>query len=138
VDACHSGTISKRIEGQTCPLVSKFLAFPDPETGQEMEVLKSKAIPTNYGNDHEALLSACRDDQVSYEDQSRGAGLFTFHLLNALEKGAGDLETAFKAARETTERESEVFRKQYGQSVTVQTPILTDPHHYVKLFGRRR
>jgi len=135
VDACHSGTISKVIgTGPASPLVSKYLPLLDPETGKEIGGMRAKAVPTSYGNDNEALLSACLDNQSSYEDEGKKAGLFTHYLLEAIRKGATDLEEAFKRAKAATEKDSRDVARQFGGKASAQTPQLTDPHGYVKLF----
>lgn len=138
VDSCHSGTISKEIGARTKNYVSKYLPLKDPRTGEKMWNLRSKSEPPNYGNDNEALMSACMDDQVSYEDQSKQAGLFTHHLLEAINSGASDLEKAFETAKQSVERETSEFARQSSGSAAVQTPSLTDPHGLAKLyrFGR--
>lgn len=138
VDSCHSGTISRDVGSGSAKLVSKYYPLMDAATGKELPHLRSKSTPTNYGNDSEALLSACLDDQVAYEDQGKQAGLFTYSLLEAIQAGAGNLEQAFEKAKQITEQQTKQFASQYGGSTTVQTPNLTDPLGYVKLlhFGK--
>ncbi len=135
-DACHSGTIAKgRATGaEKSRFVSKYLPFTDPVTGKERR-LKAKSIATDYGNDHEAVMAACRDDESSYEDEKRKSGLFTYHLLLAINAGASSLSAAFKHAKQRTEEETRQFMKKNPRSaVNVQHPTLTDPHHYTGLF----
>lgn len=136
VDTCHSGSIHKSLGMKTGNLVAKYMPFKDAATGEVMWNLKPKAdTPPNYGNDNEALLAACMDDQVSYEDQSIEAGLFTNNLLKAIEAGAKDLEQAFETAKTDTEKQTKEFAAQQGKAVSVQVPNMTDPHGFVKLFG---
>jgi len=143
-DACHSGTISKnpppRSPGQTSDsdserFVSKFYPLRHPGDGDEIALtrLNAKAVPTDYGMDHEAVMSACLDNESSYEDVVRGAGLFTYHLLDAIDKGAPNLKEAFERARRVTKQESIAWSRQLKAGP--QTPSLTDPHGFLGLFG---
>ncbi len=133
-DACHSGTIAKRLNPGAGHLVSKYYPLKDPSTGERMWMLKAKAVPTNYGNDNEAVMSACLDNESSYEDQARKAGLFSYHLIEAIKRGASDLRTAFTLAERATRKETESFAKKYKGEIGVQTPTLTDPHGFVRFF----
>lgn len=133
-DCCHSGTIHKTLGSGDEELVCKYMPFRDPDTGQEIERIGAKAAPTNYGNDNEAILAACLDNQSSFEVAGRQAGLFTDCLIEAINKGADNLEKAFEMAKAMTEKAvGGLGRQSQGGSVK-QTPHLTDPHGYVKLF----
>jgi len=134
-DACHSGTIHKSLEQESGEVVVKYYPFTDPESGNEMLLQGAKAIPTNYGNDNEAILAACLDNQQSYEvGGSIKAGLFTHHLLQAIQAGARDLDSAFRTAKAKTEKDSGRIARESGGKLKGQTPILTDPHGFVRLF----
>lgn len=133
-DCCHSGTIHKAVERSDTDIVVKYWPLIDPDTGAEMERMGSKSVPTNYGNDNEALLAACLDNQSSYEVRDKKAGLFTHNLLEAINKGADNLDQAFQTAKDATQQESDGFVRQSGGKHTKQNPSLTDPHGYVKLF----
>jgi hypothetical protein len=134
-DCCHSGSIHKSFEDSTGTVVAKYYAFDDPVTGKEMLMEGAKAIPTNYGNDNEAILAACRDDQQAYELGGEiKSGLFTYHLINAIQARTSDLERAFQTAREATEKDSARLAQASQGKMKPQTPCLTDPHGYVKLF----
>ncbi len=106
----------------------------DPDTGTEIERLGAKAVPTDYGNDNEAILAACLDNESSYEIRDKQAGLFTHHLLAAINNGAANLEAAFEVAKIATLKDTEDFQKQSRGKHNKQTPSLTDPHGYVKIF----
>ncbi|MBM3300702.1 MAG: caspase family protein, partial [Deltaproteobacteria bacterium] len=128
-DCCHSGTIHKSFEDSSGTVVPKYYPLDDPVTGKEMLFdVGIKAAPTNYGNDHEAILAACRDDQQSYELPGIQSGLFTHHLVTAIQAGAADLEAAFQAAREATEKESTRIAQASQGKMKAQNPCLTDPH----------
>jgi len=133
-DACHSGTIHKTVDNGDENLVSKYMAFRDPDTGQEIERIGTKSVPTNYGNDNEAILAACLDNQSSFEIADRQAGLFTDCLIEAINKGAENLDKAFEAAKTMTEKAVIGHARQNQGGGRKQTPNLTDPHGYVKLF----
>ena len=134
-DACHSATLSKKPQGDqetalqgSQRLVSKYYPLRHPESGEDISAsrLNAKAVPTDYGMDHEAILSACLDNESSYEDAVRKSGLFTYHLLNAIKGGASSLRTAFDRARQVTLDETKGWSSDF--STSVQTPSLTDPH----------
>ncbi len=133
-DCCHSGTIHKTAGQDDEELVCKYMAFKDPETGQDIERVGTKSLPTNYGNDNEAILAACLDNQSSYETAARQAGLFTDCLIEASNKGADNLEKAFEQAKVMTEKAAAGLSKPTQGGGAKQTPHLTDPHGYVKLF----
>ncbi len=132
VDSCHSGTVSKELGLEVDDLVSKYQPLIDPVTGQEDWNLGRKAIPPNYGNDHEGLVSACMDNESSFESKSVKGGIFTHYLIEAINQGSPDLEQAFnKAKGKVTRWVSE--RSKPGKPVS-QTPSLTDPHGLSKSF----
>ncbi len=131
VDACHSGTIYKHAGLESEDFVSKYYPLADPASGEDMWMLTAKRMPTNYGNDHEAVLAACLDSQSSYEYRLKKSGLFTYHLLNAINAGQVSLHKAFEqAGRKTVELSTEAFRESRGR-IQPQTPQLTDPHGLV-------
>ena len=133
-DCCHSGTIQKTMGNDDQPFVCKYMSFLDPETGQEIERMGTKSVPTNYGNDNEAILAACLDNQSSFELSGRKAGLFTDCLIEAINKGAENLEKAFETAKINTEKAAAGMGRHSQGGGAKQTPHLTDPHGYVKLF----
>ncbi|MFC1834785.1 caspase family protein [Thermodesulfobacteriota bacterium] len=133
-DACHSGSISKSIGLKEQRLVSKYYPLSEPETGKELRMASSKAVAIDYGNDHEAIIAACLDNQASYEDPKRASGLFTFHLLKAIKGGSPDLKAAFRKARRATRKETESYARQLRDRLKAQTPTLTDPHGLVGSF----
>lgn len=138
-DCCHSGTIHKAVEAGSETVVVKYYPFDDPVTGEEMLLQGPKATPTNYGNDSEAILAACLDNQQSYEIAgSVQSGLFTYHLITAISRGAADLDKAFQIARQGTETDSRKLAEASQGRLMRQTPCLTDPHGYVKLFRFQR
>lgn len=124
VDTCHSGSIHKYPAMSNGGFIPKYMPFKDATTGEALSQVKSKlGRPPGYGNNGEALLAGCKDDQNSAENSGLQAGVFTDSLVKAIEGGATDLEQAFEAARRATEK----FNKD-------QTPVITDPHGFVKLF----
>lgn len=132
VDSCHSGTISKQLGLEVDDLVSKYQPLIDPVNGQEDWNLGQKATPPNYGNDNEGLVSACMDNESSYESKSVQSGVFTHYLIEAINQGSPDLEQAFnKAKGNVTKWVRE--RSKPGKPVS-QTPSLTDPHGLSKSF----
>jgi hypothetical protein len=108
------------------------LPLSDPDTGQEIASVRPKAIPSNYGNDNEALLSACLDNETSWEFAELQAGVFTHFLIKAVNEGSRDLETAFARAKESVVQYLRQ-KRQADRNVKSQTPQLTDPHGLVKL-----
>lgn len=125
-DACHSGTISKEIPKENSGLVAKYLPLIDPDTGKTIHNITAKGIPTDYGGRNEAVLSACLDNQSSYEDQNNQSGLFTYYLLQGIRSGSQNLQQAFERAKsETIKSTSESAQKTRG-AVKQQTPQLTD------------
>ncbi|MFC1834934.1 caspase family protein [Thermodesulfobacteriota bacterium] len=133
-DACHSGTISKGGGPEEGQFVSKYYPLSSPYTGKSMWMRGSKGVATSYGNDHEAIMAACMDNQASYEDPKRASGLFTYHLLRAIKRGARDLKTAFQKARRATLKETKIYARRVRDKRKTQTPILTDPHGLASRF----
>ncbi|MBM4328822.1 MAG: DUF4384 domain-containing protein [Deltaproteobacteria bacterium] len=136
-DSCHSGTISKEAV-ESDELVSKFYPLLDPDTGQEMPSLKTKAVPVNYGNDNEACMAACLDNQSSYESPRLKSSVFTHYLLEAIKSGAPDLRTAFESAKAGTLKYCAEASRKGRQRALTQTPNLTDPHGMTQLLGFSR
>ena len=128
IDSCHSGTMSKDIVGDD-DLVSMYQPMIDPQSGKEDLGFGQKATPPNYGNDHEAVLSACLDNETSWESwaPSIQAGLFTHFLLEAINGGSPNLEHAFKKAKENVLAWGVERSRKTGKPFS-QTPCLTDPH----------
>jgi hypothetical protein len=131
-DCCHSGTISKELQPDPKELVPKYYPLVEPDTGKELPSLKSKAVPVNYGNDNEACMASCLDNESSYESPGLKSSVFTHHLLKAIEKGSLDLQTAFLNAREETINYCQEAAVKGKQQLS-QTPSLTDPHGLVKI-----
>ncbi len=132
-DCCHSGTINKGLGLEVGDFVGKFYPLRDPKTQEEMWNLKTTSKQTSYGNDNEALLSACLDNEMSYENKKLQASVFTHFLVKAIDEGATDLETAFARAKSNViQFIQEGSRRTRGQ-VGEQTPQLTDPHGLAKL-----
>ncbi|MCX5873811.1 MAG: caspase family protein, partial [Deltaproteobacteria bacterium] len=125
-DCCHSGTINKELGLDVGDLVSKYQPTVDPVTGADDWSLGKKAIPPNYGNDHEGLLAACLDSESSYESKSMQSGVFTHYLIEAINQGSPDLEQAFNKAKGNVALWVKE-RSKPGKQVS-QTPSLTDPH----------
>jgi uncharacterized caspase-like protein len=137
-DCCHSGTIDKEAGIEGDGFISKFYPLRDPDTRQDMWMVKAKSAVTNYGNDNEALLSACLDNETSYENERLEHSIFTYFLIQAINEGARDLERAFEAAKKRVIRYVEEGSRRRNSKVGTQTPQLTDPHGLVKTvrFGR--
>lgn len=135
-DVCHSdrSVIQDAGDNDGGAPVPKFISMQDTETGSDFEKMDAKSIPSDYGNDHEAVLSACLDNESSYEDPGKGAGLFTFHLLKAIEEGSPNLLIAFNRAKKAIVRETGEWELEYGGKVAVQNPTITDPHGFVDQF----
>jgi uncharacterized caspase-like protein len=133
-DCCHSGTISKEAV-ESDELVSKFYPLLDPDTGEELPSLKTKAVPVNYGNDDETCMAACLDNQSSYESPSLKSSVFTYHLLEAIKSGAPDMRAAFESARAGTLKYCAEASRKGRQRALSQTPNLTDPHGLTPLLG---
>lgn len=138
VDACHSGTINKQMGIEVDGFVSKYYPLRDPDTKEEMWAFKSVARPTSYGNDHEALLSACLDNEVSYENKRLEGSVFTYFLVQAINRGAPDLETAFSQAKHHVLDYVREGVRRNPSKMSSQTPQLTDPHGLAKLLQFRR
>lgn len=120
-DCCHSGTIQRVGTADVDEdVMDRYYPIVD-DTGQEVGAVKSKAVPTNYGNDHETLLSACLDNETASESKSVGGGVFTTYFIKAAEAGAPDLGTAFERAKASTLDWARKNKKK-------QNPQLTDPH----------
>jgi hypothetical protein len=127
-DACHSGTLSKEPDSEGEELVSKYYPLLDPDTGEELKPLKAKAVPTHYSSGNEACMAACLDNQSSYESPRLKSSLFTHYLLQAIDGGARDLQSAFNTSRvQTIKYCEEASRKGRNRSM-LQTPSLADPH----------
>jgi len=137
VDSCHSGTINKWLGMEAGSLVSKYYPLKDSRTNEEMWNLEAKAVPTNYGNDNEAIMSACLDNETAYENRKAKGGLFIHYLLTAIDSGASDMKEAFEKAKGAVVEACRKARGSGGSSVS-QTPNLTDPHGLVKLFKFNR
>ncbi len=134
VDACHSGTINKWKGLESGDLVSKFLPLKSALTGETMWMLKQDAQSVSYGNDHEALISACLDNQAAYENRKLKGGVFITHFIRAINGGARNMEEAFfKARTAVIETSTEAQRQSRGKS-KIQTPSLTDPHRIARHF----
>jgi len=127
VDACHSGTIDKAMDADDDNFVIKYFPLLDPDTGKELPPVMIKSAAPNYGNDNEALLAACLDNENSIESPGLRGGVFTHYLLKFVNQGAPDLEKAFEKAKEATIKYVRENRKP-GDRVKSQTPSLTDPH----------
>lgn len=136
-DTCHSGTINKEAGLEVGDFVSKYYPLRDPDTGKEMWPLKAKSAPTNYGNDNEALLSACLDNESALESPSLRASVFTEYLIRAINEGSSDLEQAFETAKKKVVKYVEEGMRR-NNKIGAQTPYLTDPHGLVKTirFGK--
>lgn len=132
VDSCHSGTISKELGQEVGDLVSRYQPLVDPDTGEEDWNLGQKAVPPNYGNDNEGLLSACLDNESSYESKSLQGGIFTCYLIEAIKEGSSDLESAFMKAKANVAQYTRQNSKP-GKPMN-QTPSMTDPHGLAKTF----
>lgn len=130
VDSCHAGTMSKDL-GSEDDMVSMYQPMVDPDTGQQDWGLAQKATPPNYGNDHEAILAACLDNETSWEIGKLKAGLFTFFLMEAIEKGSPNLDQAFRVARENVIKWTQEAHRRTGKPYS-QTPCITDPHGLTK------
>jgi hypothetical protein len=127
-DSCHSGTLSKEANTESEELVSKYYPLLDPDTGEELKTFKAKAAPVNYGNDNEACMAACLDNQSSYESPRLKSSVFTYYFLGAISDGAVDLRKAFEKARASTIKYCEEASRKGRNPGLVQTPSLTDPH----------
>lgn len=127
-DSCHSGTLSKEASSENEELVSKYYPLLDPDTGEELKTFKAKSAPISYGNDNEACMAACLDNQSSYESPRLKSSVFTHYLLGAISTGAVDLRKAFDKARASTINYCEEASRKGRNPGLVQTPSLTDPH----------
>jgi len=137
-DCCHSGTINKEMGIEVDGFVSKYYPLRDPDTKEEMWAFKSVSKPTSYGNDHEALLSACLDNELSYENKRLEGSVFTYFLVQAINRGAPDLETAFSRAKQHVLEYVREGVRRNPNKMSSQTPQLTDPHGLAKLLQFRR
>jgi len=133
-DCCHSGTIDKGLGLQVEDFVGKYYPLRDPDTKEEMWNLKTSSKPTSYGNDNEALLAACLDSEMSYENKKLQASVFTHFLVKAINEGAPDLESAFSRAKSNVIAFVKEGSRRTRGRVGNQTPQLTDPHGLAKAF----
>ena len=116
-------------------MISEFQPTTDPDdTGRRNWGAGQKGIPPNYGNDHEAVLSACLDNEVSWQMAALKGSLFTHFLIDAIEKGSPDMEQAFLAAKENVIRycQNRNAKKRPDEKPMIQTPCYTDPHGVTK------
>ncbi len=112
-DACHSGSV---LMGAEDDLVRKS---PD---ARESKIMK-RLNPTMYSDMRAALppktelncsilhLAGCREDQLSYESKSMEQGIFTGHMLRALE---GDFSGSYK----------QLFEAMHASMPDVQKPVM--------------
>jgi hypothetical protein len=122
VDSCHSGTISKERDTN---FVSKYLPLlPDTEL-KELQISSAEEAKRHRYRDltkeKETLLSACADAETSFEDRSKRSGLFTYWLLESMNRGASDLAGAFDEARRKVVETTRMAPSR-------QTPQLTDEY----------
>jgi hypothetical protein len=135
-DSCHSGTQTKDA-GSSLDMVTMYEPINDYYGAKEAYRPKIKGTPTNYGNDNETVLGACLDNEVSWEinmPQEFKGGVLTHFLLDAIEKGSPDMESAFREAKINTIRFIQDWPKKYPDKKppSMQTPCLTDPHGLLK------
>jgi hypothetical protein len=129
VDSCHSGSITKEIQGA---MVSKYIPLLTPEEIQqiraerfkELHVVDTGVSSGQFGVDaseKESLLAACAKNESSIEDGSKRAGLFTYWLATNIRKDASDLNSAFERARQNVVEETK-------SRPDPQTPQITDEY----------
>ncbi|MBI5568367.1 MAG: DUF4384 domain-containing protein [Desulfomonile tiedjei] len=131
VDSCHSGEITKDVTGN---LVSKYLPLLSDSQMKEIQIVAAQAAPagspvsqpdSDLTKAKESLLAACLKREQSFEDRSKQSGLFTYWLLQAMQSGTPDLQTAFDKAREKVLEDT-------GTAGLRQTPQVTDEYGLAK------
>ena len=131
VDSCHSGEITKDVTGN---LVSKYLPLLSSSQLKEIQIVAAQAAPagspiaqpdSDITRTKESLLAACLKKESSFEDRSKKSGLFTYWLLQAIQSGTPDLQTAFDRAREKVLEDT-------GTAGLRQTPQVTDEYGLAK------
>jgi Domain of unknown function (DUF4384)/Caspase domain len=123
VDSCHARAITKGVEVEDPELQPNYLRWPLPDEEDEMPMTDKSGAP-NYGNSHEALLAACRKDDVSYSNEKLRGAVFSYFLFESIKEGAPNLEDAFYRTTEKT-------AAYYGKSPKIKikpVPCLVDPH----------
>jgi hypothetical protein len=135
-DSCHSGSQTKDVVNIP-EMASQYEPSTDHDSAKNASKPKMKSKPTNYGNDNETVLGACLDNEVSWEinmAQEFKGGVLTHFLLDAIEKGSPDMESAFREAKINTIRFIQDWPKKYPDKKppSMQTPCLTDPHGLLK------
>jgi hypothetical protein len=131
VDSCHARAITKGVKTDDGDLLSNYLALPGSE--EEEWSMADKSGPQNYGNHHEALLAACKKEEVSYSNEGLKGAVFSYFLIKAIKEGSSNLEQAFYQTKEKT---AEYYSKRPKIKIPP-TPCLVDPHTVARDFGFR-
>ena len=77
VDTCHARAMTKDFQTDDDELISQYLPLTD--FGEEESTMDDKGGAPSYGNDHEALLAACRRHEASFRGQTSRRR--SFHIL---------------------------------------------------------
>ncbi|MFH0958507.1 MAG: DUF4384 domain-containing protein [Pseudomonadota bacterium] len=131
VDSCHARAITKGVRADEGEFIPNYLSWPESE--EEPPTMADKSGPPNYGNDQEALLAACRKEEVSYSHPRLKGAVFSYFLIEAIKQGCANLEDAFSRAKE---KAAEHYRKSPKIKIPP-NPCLVDPHGLVKDFRFR-
>ena len=127
-DCCHSGTISRDLEGGTTRSLPEDDNFADVERidgfaatrSAEMEEEKKPKGPSGWLplNEGYILIAACTDNEVAYEyrhpQTKQPCGALSYHLIRELMQSQGELtyRELFKRAEAGVNR---IFSRQHPQ-----------------------
>ncbi len=127
VDSCHARAITKDFRTDDDELMSNYLPLTD--FGEEEWTMVDKGGPPSYGNDHEALLAACRRHETSFSNKFLKGAVFSYFLEEAIKRGCCNLEDAFSLAKKNA---AIWYRK--GGNRNPPEPCLVDPHGLTREF----
>jgi hypothetical protein len=119
IDSCHSGSITRKIDGVDALALGKAKQTPARDTAafRELSAYLSLSDDLNYKkmaaagrlsipSTRHIVMSACDRREVAYESAAQDTGVFSNALLTALEEGGLNYITLFEYTYALVQRQS--------------------------------